>query len=185
MKRWNAVQKPVELIDVDPEHFNEYLAYIYSRDAIADIQNDDNFSLCTRLYVLADRLGDCDTANDSILWIIDEIDDGDASPSWGCVKTILDAVSSDSPLHRLLVDFYVHAATSEHMEELWSDEANQLALSFGFAIGKRHREREATAVYGDTVWEIFHCKLSRLPRDRYHQHNDSHPKDKCMDCMDT
>lgn len=36
-KRWNAVQKPVELIDVDPEHFNEYLAYIYGLDAIADI----------------------------------------------------------------------------------------------------------------------------------------------------
>lgn len=65
-KRWNAVQKPVELTNVRPEHFDWYLAYIYGHDATVVVQDDDKFALCARMYIPADRLGDCRSAYDSL-----------------------------------------------------------------------------------------------------------------------
>ncbi|KAK3691468.1 hypothetical protein LTR37_018665 [Vermiconidia calcicola] len=137
-KHWNQSEdaKPIELPDDDPEIFTDYLQTLYGDKVQAeDADEDHGFLALAKAYILADKLGDLQSAN----LIIDKITihrrTTSAIPGVQSIVTAFERASESSPLRRLLVNIYIDVSDPEY--KFMEDE--QLPHSFLIAFFKQYK----------------------------------------------
>lgn len=127
------------------------------------------------VYILADKLGDLHSANliiDEIVHVSNKAQDLPGPPA--SVSHALSATPENSPLRRLLVDYYVHEIDDSDFGALF----HKISPETLFAIAKelkrlkRKRYSKAHCRPGD----IYEKKVSEMPKCYYHQHDESCPR---------
>ncbi|KAK5166990.1 uncharacterized protein LTR77_007719 [Saxophila tyrrhenica] len=178
---WNLDQNPVEFVDVDPGHFSKYLTVAYGGTPNPNFEEDQRFLELSDIYILADRLGECTCANLVMDAIIEHVQSpAHDVPDWSTTKSILTDLPTDSCMHRLMVDAY--CATTSTCQEVRDDAQDETASKFLVAVAQVYRTREAEVSNDDTIKHAFTRDIRHLDRVRYHEHNESGPKDDCVGC---
>jgi hypothetical protein len=108
---WRTIpKKPIDLSEEDPEEFEVYSRWLYSRKIFVDVHAELTHDHLARLYVLGEKLTD-EPFQDAVLYtVIDIVKDGTKYPPDEAINIIYSRTSSaSSPARRLIVDMYVHA----------------------------------------------------------------------------
>lgn len=162
----------MKLTDDDPDTLDAYLQCVYHNTAANVDAVDDIRSLSlVRVYVLADKLGDVETANmtiDAIIW------NSDMLTLIPCPCTVAYAFANSpesSPLRRMLVDYYVHEASLAAV----SDGLSRMSHGFLCTLVLESRTVKERSSIDGLVGEVFCRNISNMPRCHYHQHDELYP----------
>jgi hypothetical protein len=130
------VPKPVELPEDNPDTFDIYLYCVYKDEVdVGDLlsarpgEGDGGNRMVSRVacrlvatYLLADTLGDVTTANLVIDRILQLREEEQMEPGIQAASVVSHATHATSPLRRLVIDFYVHAANRDATQRLFTHE---------------------------------------------------------------
>ncbi|KAK4579958.1 hypothetical protein LTR86_000160 [Recurvomyces mirabilis] len=174
LRRWKEAGEPVVLADEFPEVFNKYMSGVY-RGTLVGLESEEG-QIATedlfQIYVLADKLGDVNLANEAIDYLKCQLNLGER-PDHLVVFRAWSATVENSGLHRLLVDFYSSRSDVEEVcAELQSgatpkDLLRVLAQAFKRNCYESEARREEC---NTTIWS------PDTPACAYHQHDDLHPR---------
>ena len=172
-ERWNDLGKfnAIELPKDDVQAFSIFLECVYRDQVVTEeIEGEqEKFEVLVRTYCLADKLGDLTSAN----LVIDEIlrysDKELVVPEGDSLSYAFNNSPEDSPLCRLIVDYYMHEAGKQSV-----DRSSGITQDFLLAFFKRFQEVKSDNI-SKTVGEAFRQTLSAQGRCYYHQHNTEHP----------
>ncbi|KAK5679878.1 hypothetical protein LTS10_007826 [Elasticomyces elasticus] len=178
LARWNGT-RPIELPDDKPKVFAEYLHCLY----VGSYSMDSTRSRTARketvliqaidLYVLADKLGDLETANT----VIDSIPGWSDELSWQPTsRTTAHAyaqTSEGSPLRSLLVDFSIQEGIAADFKGAPTSGPSKFYMDVSHEYLRRV-SRKITS--GKSFAEVFRGLVSSNAACTYHQHNDVYPR---------
>ena len=167
------VDNPIKLPEEDPEIFNEYLRNVYGCELKSGKKSvATKFTSLARVYILAEKLGDLQSANEIVDEIIRFSEDENNVPDSSCVTIIMAQTTRTSPLRQLMIDIYAHEAS----EEVFVQEDDEtLPHDFLLAVSKEMVKLRD----GDTS----KITLSDQHKCHYHQHDASCPQ--CKDETDS
>ncbi|KAK5724473.1 hypothetical protein LTR15_004518 [Elasticomyces elasticus] len=167
-QRWTSEgqAKAVELPEDEPDVFSYYLQCLYFDTVCHDEMV--NTSLLDQ-YILADKLGDLFSANTIINKIIRNSSETRSIPSATSVNYAYEKTTPNSPLRRLLVDFYVYRG---HGDDICAA-AEVVHAEFATAL-IREFVRIRPGRNNPDAFSIFQNAKHR-PRCHYHQHDESCP----------
>jgi len=197
--RWNQdPQAPMELIDVEPWEFRDYLQLVYARtyieprgelrDYINDTQHHpkerfsaicklgvDHYMALFKLQMLADRLDDLESANlvmDAIVLFGDK-----HTKTLGLTLTtfVYEFTPPNSPLRKIVRDTMVYENAGRHFIDVGSPDKLPHELLLDVAKKHHHIKFEQAGPHG-TFSNVYNKRLSSFPKYRYHRHNDDHPE---------
>lgn len=118
--RWDRQDNMIDLSDDEPAIFELYLRGVHFDDAVIRLENnpteneygDDNLNrlgvLYSKTYILADKLGDCATANRLLDAICDDPDMVRVLLAAGSVAYAWKYTVDGSPLRKLYLDVWVN-----------------------------------------------------------------------------
>lgn len=160
---WRNDKKPIDLSDTHPQTFSNYLKLLYQNDTSPAKNVENTFSKFTRLYWLADKLGDLQSTNATIDAIIKFSDQKKCVPSApASVNLILRCTPDNSPLRQLLVDYFVNELKHEYVGE------GHKRIDRGFLVRINKELIKNRAKRAIMASERTACY--------YHQHDDSCPR---------
>ena len=168
-------QKPIGL-STYPSTFNDYLKCVYHGCFYAEdkLKRQDVFLRLGQIHMLATRLRDLEAANTAVDEIIRYSNREEVLPLSKTIKLVMKLTEDDSPLRRLIVDFYVHEADPEAFQ----DDCEEMPNVFLVAVGKEFRKKvceNQQAIVGD-IFEL----VGDGQKCRYHLHDAS-----CPQCEDS
>lgn len=173
---WNSNNEALKLPEDEPKIFQLYLEYVYETSNAGIIEgSSDNMADRTKIYVLADKLGDIKSMNAIIDDFLLDSDLYKDLPSERSVRVAFKQTTESSPLRRLLVDYYVHEA---HRTS-WNKELLKMPRAFLEAVLMQQRLLQDE--YRDaTIRETFKLKVSERVDCYYHKHDETCPSRKCL-----
>lgn len=175
-ERWKKNGEAIKLLDVEPRLFDSYLQCVY-RNEPPEVGYSGSLEHFVDVYILADRLGDLQSANIAIDKLIGISDEAGTVPSAILVSRAWEGTPPNSPLRRLLIDYIVHEL-SLHAFESYAD---QVAPEILCAIAKEFGRLKGNGQNDNCkVGEVFRKVVSKMPQCHYHQHDES-----CRRCDST
>lgn len=186
-------QTPTKLTDHNPETFTNYLQLIYgggciqpdeeltqyakTRERIFDTARllFTHYKALSKLYVLADKLEDLESANvimDAILLFGDEYA---RLLHPALTKFVHDSTPPDSPLRNIVRDTIVHENAGKYFLGVKFPAELPHELLLDVAKEHHHMKFEQAGAHG-TFANVYNKRLSDFPKCRYHQRNDDHQK---------
>ncbi|KAK4579963.1 hypothetical protein LTR86_000165 [Recurvomyces mirabilis] len=174
--RWYCEDKnkPFELPEDDPEIFGAYLQCLYDNRVDLSFSKEEGMISvleAMRLYVLADKLGDLESMNTTIDCINQQSAKENLIPCVSTIEMVWPLLITDSPLRKLLVDFYIYVAdaTVTAVDRLLGLPKEMLAT----IIHETNTIRRWQA--GVFTVEGLKQNASNGDRCRYHQHDETCP----------
>ena len=149
-ERWSKGAKPLDLLEDDAKTFDAYLQYVYA-DKAQEEQDSLDLGLQTRVCILADKLGDLRSANKAIDDIVRLSDEWAMAPDYTIASHAWTSTPENSPLRRLLVDYWVH----EMSHVAFDDKADLIPHGMLVAVAKEFRRLKAKE------WKAPHTTLWR------------------------
>lgn len=139
---------------------------------------NEKFLCLTRLYVLADRFQDLQTANAIIDQIVVCSEESSQIPGFDPVTFAYGATTPRSPLRSLFRDYWVYEAAPHSVDDL---KAKSFPAEFYCDVAHECLQITNRVIYERV--EHFHPFKLRIKDDlcahdkcSYHQHNDRHPR---------
>lgn len=181
-ERWrNGSKKPIELPADDPAIFSIYLQCVYQEKVIAGyewqklyeaVERNEMWRTVCALYSMANKFQDQQTCNLVIDEILDTSEQLGRIPDPETIAFAFEITPADSPLRKLLVDFYLY----ELKASLVADRAKEMPIEFlQMFAAKVALIKETEDDF--TVNKAFNKKASS-DKCAYHQHNPELPH--CM-----
>ena len=127
-----------------------------------------------RPHILADKLGDTPTANTVIDAIIEHSDEWNMIPD--AAEVVAGSTAPQSPLRRLFVDYYIHEASMESMEQLLSLKTVSKEFTCEVLREKYRLVELDNPDESKKISDIFVLDFTGSHKCRYHQHDESHPR---------
>ena len=158
---WGDNTEPVKLPDTTPQIFSNYLRVLY-RSSVPPPGGNGLYNDLARIYILADELGDLQSANMVMDELIKSCEKDSKCPGPSCVNLIIKSTPDNSPLRRLIVDYYTH----EFNEAVKLDD--RFSTIFLIAVVNecmRLRLQRQPCIFA-----------MRRPKCYYHQHDESFPE---------
>jgi hypothetical protein len=183
-ERWKDSEEPIRLPEDSPETFNAYLKCIYQgqlaenmneQGALGACDDDDQKALqgMVHMYKLSDKLGDLKTANIVIDALRKYCLQAKIVPRPTIVGLVCTSTTNNSPLRRLMCDYYVHQAHELLLED---DAHDKLPKEFLLEVVKEYWRLLDTASPKTRLYDLLVVDVDSEERKcHYHQHDDSCP----------
>ena len=140
------------------------------RDSVPEVPERDpteDVTILIKLYILADRLQDLESANMIMDALVRCSDYHDDVPKAEICTLAYETTPPGSPLRKLMVDWWAHDMPDrlvEADEQIPRDMLVDIAREFGMIAIKRGKRAMAVAP----------CRVSKRARCYYNQHDDEH-----------
>ena len=167
-------QKQVQLPETDVEIFPIYVQWMYSGEIVLldtkDIENDTDGAkrnvLGTKLYILADRLGDTLLQNKVIDYLIDLMKSVSRGPTATAVSLAYEELLETATLRKFVLDVHVKLADAKWLKA----EERTLPREFIHDLALRWAAFARSNSY--MQWNGF----GSFQKCQFHVHNDDVPK---------
>ena len=181
-ERWSTPNSNIELTEDDPDIFDLYLRCTYTNDAVSfadgpmshtsdEKEVDRVLLLLVQMYILADKLGDCASANLVVDAFIDLLFAGGEVPAPECVRYVWDHTPCRSSLRKLMAHNWAYRAglgdTEREMTGLLPHEFLLEVLKEKCLVQDGRKEWTVQMAFSGSFME---------QKWRYHQFDDLHPK---------
>lgn len=179
---WNHSGGPVQLHDEDPQIFDAYLTVLYCNEAkftdndlnaLCEDEIDTLQLLLSKVYILADKLGDCKSANLAIDSFIDIANTSEFATLMTIIAYIYENAPSTSPLHKLCAEHSAHCIEWATITKAMREDAPRAFLLDDVTEKDLCIENDGGALARNT--EFLDNDAEALKR-RYHQHDHLHPR---------
>jgi hypothetical protein len=169
-------------VDDDPEIFANYMRCVYLGDFEpllkgknwSEEESQDHFHALTKLFVLADKVGDLLTAN----LITDEIvaysDQASLIPDGVVIDLAYSSTVSTSPLRALMRDYFVFEADEIHVDE--DIQSKHHTEFFRDIITEYMKVKKRNVESATTVKSALDMAVSDIAKCKYHQHDNNVPR---------
>ena len=183
-ERWKGPEEPIRLPEDSPETFNAYLKCIYQGQlpenmneqcapAACDDDNEKALQGMVQMYHLSDKLGDLKTANIVIDALRKYCLQAKIVPPSTIVRLVYTSTPNNSPLRRLMCDYYVHLG---HEFLLKDDSHDKLPKDFLLEVVKEYWRLLDAASLKTRLCDLLGVDIESEEREcHYHQHDDSCP----------
>ncbi|KAK5124930.1 hypothetical protein LTR85_001120 [Meristemomyces frigidus] len=174
-ERWNSTGdcKKIELPADNPSAFASYLQCVYQGVVVheAGVMEEDATCELIALYALADKFGDLRGANLAIDALIQHSDTLNRIPGLAEVDLAYGHTTANSPLRKLLVDYYLH----EGNEAALQSDIDQYPCAFLADFIMEYARLKYSKLPEKVEKVVFNAKIESKPKCEYHQHSDTHP----------
>ncbi|KAF2130154.1 hypothetical protein P153DRAFT_315864 [Dothidotthia symphoricarpi CBS 119687] len=103
--------KPINLSNERPDTFEQYSRWLYTRRIVTTTNSRVTYVDLAHLYVLGEKILDKEFKDAVIHATIDRKMQGGNHPSASTIKILYEGTPANSPARRLMIDFWVFAAT--------------------------------------------------------------------------